>query len=81
MSVGAQEAAQGSDVQDTELAEVLVDLQIVPGRPAHKTAIDAVQAWTGLEKQEGVRNRSACRNRTTSFDGEGERVIRSGGSF
>ena len=47
-----QEAAQGSGVQDKELAEVLVNLQIVPGQPAHKAAIDAVQAWTGLEEQE-----------------------------
>ena len=52
LSVGVQEAAQGSDVQDKELAEVLVNLQIVPGQPAHKAAIDAVQAWTGLEEQE-----------------------------
>ena len=52
LSVGVQEAAQGSGVQDKELAEVLVNLQIVPGQPAHKAAIDAVQAWTGLEEQE-----------------------------
>ena len=34
------------------LAEVFVDLQIVPGQPAHKAAIDVVQSWTGLEEQE-----------------------------
>ena len=49
LSVGVQEAARGSDVQDKELAEVLMNLQIVPGQPAHKAAIDAVQVWTGLE--------------------------------
>ena len=53
LSLDVQEAAQGSGVQDKELAEVLVNLQIVPGQPAHKAAIDAVQAWTGLlEEQE-----------------------------
>ena len=52
LSVGVQEAAQGSSVQDKELAEVLVNLQIVPGQPAHKAAIRAVQTWTGLEEQE-----------------------------
>ena len=52
LSVGVQEAAQGSGVQDKELAEVLVNLQMVPGQPAHKAVIDAVQAWTGLEEQE-----------------------------
>ena len=52
LSVGVQEAAQGSGVQDKELAEVLVNLQIVPDQSAHKAAIDAVQAWTGLEEQE-----------------------------
>ena len=51
LSVGAQEAQQGSGVQDMELAQVLVNLQIVPGQPAHKAAIDAVQIWTGLEEQ------------------------------
>ena len=51
-SVGVQEVAQGSGVQDKESAEVLVSLQIFPGQPAHKAAIDAVQAWTGLEEQE-----------------------------
>ena len=53
LSVGVQEAAQGSSVQDKELAEVLVNLQIVPGQPAYKAATDAVQTWTGLEDQEG----------------------------
>ena len=52
LSVGVQEAAQGSGVQDKELAKVLVNLQIAPGQPAHKAAIDADQAWTGLEEQE-----------------------------
>ena len=52
LSVGVHEAARGSDVQDKELDEVLVNLQIVPGQPARKAAIDAVQAWTGLEEQE-----------------------------
>ena len=52
LSVGAQEAAQGSGVQDTELAEVLVNLQIVPGQFAHKASIDVVQSWTGMEEQE-----------------------------
>ena len=52
LSVDVQKAAQGSGVQDKELAEVLVNLQIVAGEPAHKAAIDAVQAWTGLEEQE-----------------------------
>ena len=52
LSVGVQEAAQGSGVQDKELAEVLVNLQIVPAQPAHKAAIDAVQTWTGLKEQE-----------------------------
>ena len=52
LSVGVQEAAQGSGVQDKELAEVQVNLEIVPDQPAHKAAVDAVQAWTGLEEQE-----------------------------
>ena len=52
LSVGVQEAAQGSGVQDKELAEVLVNLQIVPGQPAHKAAIDAVQTWAGLEERQ-----------------------------
>ena len=52
LSVGVQEAAQGPGAQDKELAKVLVNLQIVPGQPAHKAANDAVQAWTGLEEQE-----------------------------
>ena len=56
LSVGAQEVAQGSDVQYIELAEVLVNLQIVPGQPAHKAAIDVVQAWTGMEEQEEFAN-------------------------
>ena len=43
LSVGVREAAQGSGVQDKELAEVLVNLQIGPGQPAHKAVIDAVQ--------------------------------------
>lgn len=41
----------------TELAEVFLNLQIVPGQPAHKAAIGAVQAWTGLaEKEEFATN-------------------------
>ena len=52
LSVGVQEAALGSGVQNKELAEVLVSLQTVPGQPVHKAAIDAVHAWTGLEEQE-----------------------------
>ena len=56
LSVGAQEAAQGSGVQDIELTEVLVNLQIVPCQPTHKAAIDAVQAWTGMEEQEEFAN-------------------------
>ena len=42
--------------KDIELAEVLVNLQIVSGQPAHKAAIDAVQAWTGMEEQEEFAN-------------------------
>ena len=50
-SVGVQKAAQGSGVQDRELAEVLLNIQIVPGQPAHKAPIDAILAWTGLEEK------------------------------
>ena len=44
----------GAGIQCTRhrAAEVLVNFQIVPDKPTHKTAIGAVEAWTGLEEQE-----------------------------
>ena len=44
-------AAEGDPAQDVELCEVLAHLDIVPGRPAHPAAIEAVQAWAELEDQ------------------------------
>ena len=44
MVLATLEVAQGSGVQGTELAEVLVNLEIIRGQPAQTAAIDAVQA-------------------------------------
>ena len=71
LSVGLQEAAQGPGVQDKELAEVLVNLQIVPGPPAHKAAIDADQAWKGLEEQEEFATNRSVAVLAGRVDGEG----------
>ena len=45
LGFGLQEAtAQGSGVNDTELCKVLVDMDISPGKPADKAAMDASRA-------------------------------------
>ena len=52
MPCAAGELCQLSDSTTTpELCEVLAHLDIVPGRPAHPAAIEAVQAWAELEDQ------------------------------
>lgn len=51
LSIGVRDAASGPGVQDSELVEVLANLDIAPGAPAHPTAIKAVEAWAGLEEQ------------------------------
>ena len=51
ISVAVGTAAEGGPAQDVELCEVLGHLDIVPGRPAHPAAIEAVQAWAELEDQ------------------------------
>ena len=51
ISVAVGTAAEGGPAQDVELCEVLAHLDIVPGRPAHPAAIEAVQAWAELEDQ------------------------------
>ena len=52
LNAASTTAADKARLARFELAEVLVNLQVVPGQPAHKAAIDAVQTWTGLEEQE-----------------------------
>ena len=59
LSVGAQEAEQSFGVQDIELAEVLVNLQMVPGQPAHKGRHRRSPGLDRVKGAEGVRNRSA----------------------
>ena len=55
LSFGVHEAAaQGSCVNDTELCNVLVDLDISPGKPAHKAAVDAAREWATLEDEEDL---------------------------
>ena len=51
ISVAVGTAAEGGPAQDVKLCEVLAHLDIVPGRPAHPAAIEAVQAWAELEDQ------------------------------
>lgn len=51
LSIGVREAASGPGVQDSELVEVLANLNIAPGTRAHPAAIKAVDEWARLEEQ------------------------------
>lgn len=45
-------AAQGSCVNDTDLCDVLTDLDISTGKPADHAAIDPARVWTAVEDEE-----------------------------
>ena len=47
--MGVQQAALGFGVKDTELCQVLEDLDIAPGKSVDKAAIERAQAWVGLD--------------------------------
>ena len=54
LSFGVHEAAaQGSCANETELCDVLVDLDISPGNPAHKAAMDAAREWATSRGRQG----------------------------
>ncbi|CAB1103403.1 unnamed protein product [Ectocarpus sp. CCAP 1310/34] len=46
--------SRDSGIQDQELCEVLANLDIVPGQPAHMAVVNATLAWAGLEEQTEV---------------------------
>ena len=47
-------------VDDTELSDVLADLDISPGKPVHKVELDAARVWTTVaEDEEGCSRGSA----------------------
>ena len=53
-SVRAGAAIKEGGVQDSELCEVLTQLEIVPGRPVPPAAVVAAQSWATLEDQEDI---------------------------
>ena len=54
LSVRAGAAIKEGGVQDSELCEVLTQLEIVPGRPVPPAAVVAAQSWATLEDQEDI---------------------------
>ena len=45
---------QGSPVADTELVDLLANLNIIPGECANEAAIEATQVWATVEDQDNV---------------------------
>ena len=54
LSVRAGAAIKEGGVQDSELCEVLTQLEIVSGRPVPPAAVVAAQSWATLEDQEDI---------------------------